>query len=271
MMVMSRVGETARRPGIKWSRLFLSRRKSRNAKSKCFRSSAAIAALGEPTATTSHPIPSRHTVSVERMFFSSSMTSACRMGRFSVAVIGGSSLIVRRADRACRPSIWAALREEIVRRATSIAYVEAAGVVALSAGLSCAVFGRSQLADVVMLFLLGIVIVSLRLGHGPSLFAAVLAVLVYDFFFIPPFYSFAVTDLRHVVTFAVMLLVAVVISSLTRRVRDHAEDARQREHRTAVLYDLSRDLAPPQSVHDIVVAGARHIARGFGSRMAVFG
>ncbi len=157
-----------------------------------------------------------------------------------------------------------------MRRATSIAYVEAAGVVALSAGLSGAVFGRSQLADVVMLFLLGIVIVSLRLGHGPSLFAAVLAVLVYDFFFIPPFYSFAVTDLRHVVTFAVMLLVAVVISSLTRRVRDHAEDARQREHRTAVLYDLSRDLARAQSVHAIVVAGAGHVARVFGSRMAVF-
>ena len=58
-----------------------------------------------------------------------------------------------------------------MRRVASIAYVEAAGVVALSAGLSGAVFGRSQLADVVMVFLLGIVIVSLRLGHGHLLAA----------------------------------------------------------------------------------------------------
>ena len=99
-------------------------------------------------------------------------------------------------------------------------YAQAAAVVATAAALAGAVFGRSQLADVVMVFLLGIVVVSLRLGYGPSLLAAVVSVLVYDFFFIPPYYSFAVTDLSHVVTFGVMLLVAVVISSLTQRVRD---------------------------------------------------
>jgi len=157
-----------------------------------------------------------------------------------------------------------------MRRPSAISYLEAAGIVAAAAGLSGVVFGRSQLADVVMVFMLGIVVVSLRLGHGPSLFAAGLAVLVYDFFFIPPFYSFAVSDLRHVVTFGVMLLVAFVISSLTKRVRDHAEAARERELRTAVLYDLSRDLARAQSVHAILVAAQDHVARVFASRMAVF-
>jgi len=157
-----------------------------------------------------------------------------------------------------------------VGRTRWISYVEAAGIVAMAAALSGAVLGRSQLADVVMLFLLGIVIVSLRLGHGPSLFAAVLTVLVYDFFFIPPFYSFAVSDVRHVVTFAVMLLVAAVISGLTRRLRDHAEAAREREHRTAVLYHLSRDLARAQSVHAILTAAAEHVAQVFASRMVVY-
>ncbi len=155
-------------------------------------------------------------------------------------------------------------------RARWITYVAAAGTVALAAALSGLVFGRSQLADVVMVFLLGIVIVSLRFGHRPSLFAAVLAVLVYDFFFIPPFYTFTVADLRHVVTFGVMLLVAFVISSLTRTVRDHAEAAREREQRTAVLYHLSRDLARAQSVHAISMAAAEHVAQVLGSRMVVF-
>lgn len=130
-------------------------------------------------------------------------------------------------------------------------YAQAAGVVGIAAALAGVVFWRSQLADVVMLFLLGIVVVSLRLGYGPSLFAAVLSVLVYDFFFIPPYYSFAVTDLSHVVTFGVMLLVAVVISSLTQRVRDHAEAARKLEAeqlRNALLSSVSHDLRTPLAV-----------------------
>jgi two-component system sensor histidine kinase KdpD len=148
-------------------------------------------------------------------------------------------------------------------------YPSAGGVVALAAALAGAVFGRSQLADVVMVFLLGIVVVSLRLGYGPSLLAAVLSVLVYDFFFIPPFYSFAVSDLSHVVTFGVMLLVAVVISSLTQRVRTQAEEARERERRTSVLYGLSRDLTRAQGVQAVVAAAAEHIAHVLGSRVGV--
>ena len=148
-------------------------------------------------------------------------------------------------------------------------YAQAAAVVATAAALAGAVFGRSQLADVVMVFLLGIVIVSLRLGYGPSLFAAVVSVLVYDFFFIPPFYSFAVTDLSHVVTFGVMLLVAVVISSLTQRVRDHAEASREREQRTSVLYGLSRDLSRAQGVRAVGAAAEEHIGEVLGSRISI--
>ncbi len=63
-----------------------------------------------------------------------------------------------------------------------------------------------------MVYLLGVVVVSMRFGYGPSLLAAVLSVVAFDFFFVPPYFSFAVSDLRHTVTFAVMFLVAVIIS-----------------------------------------------------------
>ena len=79
-------------------------------------------------------------------------------------------------------------------------------------------------------------------GTGRRSLAAVLSVVAFDFFFVPPYYSFAVTDLRHVVTFAVMFLVAVVISDLTKRIRDQADSARGRERRTASLYAISREL-----------------------------
>jgi two-component system sensor histidine kinase KdpD len=78
-----------------------------------------------------------------------------------------------------------------------------------------------------MVYLLGTVLVSMRFGYGPSVAAAVLSVLCFNFFFIPPYYTFAVADPRHLVTFAIMFLVAVVTSRLTQRVQDEADAARR--------------------------------------------
>ncbi len=136
----------------------------------------------------------------------------------------------------------------------------AAGLSVLAAtGISWSAFGPRQLADAVMVYLLAIVLVSLRFGYGPSLLAAVLSVLCFDFFFIPPLYTFAVRDLSHVVTFGVMFLVALVISGLTQRVRAQAAAAGQREQRTASLYALSRELAATKQVEDIAQIAARHL------------
>jgi two-component system, OmpR family, sensor histidine kinase KdpD len=134
----------------------------------------------------------------------------------------------------------------------------------VATGISWSVFGPRQLADTVMVYLLGVVLVSLRFGYGPSLLAAVLSVLCFDFFFIPPIFTFAVRDLSHVVTFAVMFLVALVISGLTQRVRAQAEASGQREQRTASLYALSRELAATKQVEDIAQIAARHLFDALG-------
>ena len=65
--------------------------------------------------------------------------------------------------------------------------------------------------------------VATRYGRGPSLLASVLSVAAFDFFFVPPFYTFAVTDTQYLVTFSVMLVVALVISGLAVRIRAQAE------------------------------------------------
>ncbi len=123
--------------------------------------------------------------------------------------------------------------------------------------------GQQRLADVVMVYLLGVVIVSMRYGYVESLASAVASVLCFDFFFVPPHYTFAVDDPGHLVTFAVMLVVAIVISSLTRRVRDHAEGARVRERAVRQLYELKRDLDAAQSCDAVVLIASRHL-RPFG-------
>jgi two-component system sensor histidine kinase KdpD len=145
-------------------------------------------------------------------------------------------------------------------------FLAAGGSALLATTISWTAFGPQQLADVVMIYLLGIVLVSLRFGYGPSLFAAVLSVLCFDFFFIPPFYTFAIRDLSHVVTFGVMCLVALVISGLTERVRAQAEAADRREQRTAALYALSRELAAAKRVQEIADIAARHLFDALGLR-----
>ncbi len=148
-------------------------------------------------------------------------------------------------------------------------YGAALAMVAVAGLAASWIFGRSETADVVMVFLLGVVMVSMRFGYGPSLFAAILSVLAFDFFFIPPYLSFAVSDFRHIVTFGVMFLVAVVISQLTNRIRDQADSARGRERRTASLFALSRELGVAASRPALLQAATRHVHEVFEAKVAV--
>jgi two-component system sensor histidine kinase KdpD len=147
-------------------------------------------------------------------------------------------------------------------------YLGSAAVVVASTLIAWEAFGRSQLPDVVMIYLLGVLLVSMRLGYGPSLLAAVLSVVAFDFFFVPPYLSFAVSDLRHIVTFLVMFVVAFVISHLTRRIRDQADAARDRERRTASLYALSREVGLATTREAILGAAGQHVRDVFAVRVA---
>jgi two-component system sensor histidine kinase KdpD len=117
---------------------------------------------------------------------------------------------------------------------------------------------RLALPDLVMTYVLIIMVTASLWGRGPSLVAATLSVLTYDFFFIPPFFTLAVDDPRHLITFAIMFTVGLVTSGLTLRIRRHEHDARVREQRTAALYSLSRDLSAAPNAHQAAVVLARH-------------
>jgi two-component system sensor histidine kinase KdpD len=118
-------------------------------------------------------------------------------------------------------------------------------------------------------YLLVVMIVAARFGRGPGIVASILSVAAFDFFFIPPRYTFAVTDFRYVLTFGVMLTVAVVISTLTDRVRRQAQASRQRERRTAALLALSRELAATRELQGLLEAAARQISEVFDSEVAI--
>ena len=120
-----------------------------------------------------------------------------------------------------------------------------------------------------MVYLLGIVAVATRLGRGPSILASVLSVAAFDFFFVPPFYTFAVSDVQYLITFAIMLVVALVISTLTTRIKRQADAARDRERRTSALYALSRDFASTRDIENLLRNAVKHINDVFDSQVVI--
>ena len=90
-------------------------------------------------------------------------------------------------------------------------------------GLAWVMFPFFQLASIIMVYLLGVILVATRHGRGPSFLASLLGVVAFDFFFVPPYLTFAVSDAEYLITFAVMLLAGFVISGLTARIRAQAK------------------------------------------------
>ena len=118
-------------------------------------------------------------------------------------------------------------------------------------------------SNIIMAYLLGIVIVAVRYGRGPSVLASLLSVAAFDFFCIPPYLNFAVSDTQYIITFVVMLVVALVISTLTVTIKQQAEAARLREMRTAALYSMSKELSSTLNIENLITIGLHHISNVF--------
>ena len=114
------------------------------------------------------------------------------------------------------------------------------------------------IADQAMLFLPAILIAALG-GRGPSLAAAALSVAAFDFFFVPPRFTFAVADMRSLITFAVMFVVGAAIGGLVARLRAAETASRERERRTAALLEFTRDASAAIDVAEVGAAITKHI------------
>ncbi len=155
------------------------------------------------------------------------------------------------------------------RRSDWWGYGVSLGTVALCTAIAWAMFPHFGLSNLVMAYLLGVVAVATRAGRGPTVLASILSVAAFDFFFVPPYFTFAVSDTEHLITFAVMLIVAIVMSGLTVRIRAQAEAARTREVRTAALYAMSRELASTRGVDSLLMISVRHAVDAVDAQVAM--
>ena len=123
-----------------------------------------------------------------------------------------------------------------------------------------------DLANIVMLFLLAVVLVAVQLGRGPAVLATFVSVAAFDFFFVPPRFSFAVSDLQYIVTFVVMLAVGLITSHLTADLRYQARIASYRESRSRALYQFARELSGTLQTEQIFETTCSFIDRTFHAK-----
>ena len=124
-------------------------------------------------------------------------------------------------------------------------------------------------ANIVMLFLLTVVVVAVMFGRGPAVLATLLGVASFDFFFVPPRQSFAVSDIQYLLTFLVMLTVGLITGQLTAGLRYQARVASHREERSRALYEFARDLSSPLRTEDVIATTADFIGRAFRAKVAL--
>ncbi len=126
-----------------------------------------------------------------------------------------------------------------------------------------------ELVNVAMVYLLGVVAVAARHGRGPSVATSLAGVAAFDFFFVPPQLTFAVSDAQYLITFGIMLAVGLLVSDLTSRVRLQANVAGHRERRTALLYAMSRELAGTRGPEPMSQVAVRHMSEVFDAQVVI--
>ncbi len=116
------------------------------------------------------------------------------------------------------------------------------------------------LINIAMIYLLPVLFSAVKWGTGPAVLAAVVGVLTFDFYFIPPTSTFTVADLRYLISFAIFLLVALLTGTLATRLRLQVISSRQRETRTTALYALSREIAAVAELPVVLESVVRKVA-----------
>jgi two-component system sensor histidine kinase KdpD len=142
-------------------------------------------------------------------------------------------------------------------------------IVILCTLIDWAMFRHLALVNLIMVYLLGVTWVAFKYGRRMSMIASFSSVLFFDFFFVPPYLTFAVADVQYIITFAVMLIVGFAISHLTGRLRRQTIMMRFSDDRTQVLYALSLDLSKSSYPDELFKILLKHIQEFFKCQVVV--
>jgi len=174
--------------------------------------------------------------------------------------------VIRSAEEPVPPTVVTARRFS-----AAVNFGWAIGFVVLATGVA-SFFDRIGLTDanLVMTYLLAVVVSAVRLGRGPAILSSVAGVLLFNFFFTSPRLTFVVDNPEYVYTFAVMLVITLVVSALTARIRDQISLSREKERRTELLYRVSGRLAGIPGELQLIQAAKEELVSIFSGEMVFF-
>ena len=155
------------------------------------------------------------------------------------------------------------------RRAKKLRYLWAALACIAVTAVSMPLAAHFDRSNIVAIFILAVVLVGVRLGRGPAALSAVLNVAAFDFFFVPPRFSFAVSDVQYLLTFFIMLAVGLIAGQLTAGLRFQARVASHREERAGSLYEIARDLSGAMQIDQVIKISRESIERTFRATAAI--
>jgi two-component system, OmpR family, sensor histidine kinase KdpD len=176
-----------------------------------------------------------------------------RSGNISVHVIAGDAIA---GDPIPKKTVHTAESDVLDPRP----YVAALIAIAVALGIATAIQSWLGIANVDLVFLTAVVGVAVRFGLWPSLVAGMAASLCYNFFFLPPIYTFTITDPNNVAAFFFFIVIAIIVSNVAARVRTQAVTAMTRAHTTELLYAFSRKFAGTGTLDDVLWATAYQTA-----------
>jgi len=127
-----------------------------------------------------------------------------------------------------------------------VPYIAAVTAVALTSVFIAFVVGRTQIANISMLYLVAVLLVAVAFGTTAAIVASVLAFLTFDWFFVPPTHQLIVADAEELFSLALFLITAVVTGTLAARERARAQEAEHRERDAKLLYEAAFLMAEPE-------------------------
>jgi two-component system sensor histidine kinase KdpD len=137
-------------------------------------------------------------------------------------------------------------------------------------GFGFLIAGDISPTNLVVVYLLAVVLAAFYLGRGPAILVSILSIIAFDFFFVPPNFTLAISDTEYILTFIGLLSVGLVISQLAAMVREQAEAAQRRETQTVALYELGRDLTVTAGLESVTQTVISHVGQSFSREVAIF-
>jgi two-component system sensor histidine kinase KdpD len=141
-----------------------------------------------------------------------------------------------------------------------LSYLIAAVGVATATGLGFLIDLWLPLPNISVTFLVAVMLIAMKLGRGPAIFASVASFLSFNFFFTEPRFSFAISDSQNILTIVFFLIAAIIVSNLASRVQGQIDATKTSARRTANLYEFSRKIAAGATQDDVLWAVVHHVA-----------